>query len=623
MIIKPHGYHAIIASACLVNIAMFAAACANFRTGGIPLTQPLAAVIAMGALYLALTLAATWRLGDPFRFEFRDKQADERAYAAALFTLGGIPLKSLVRVFLTSAAYVVAVVAMKDTIGLRSLNGALLGGFLMTLGMLACSWIFVLVDRLTAKTLLAESLVHYPKDLRDARQQRKSFIIPTFSTLMAAVFAFTNAILTFSKFRRSGGENAIEAYLGSAAISVLFIGVIVALTAIWTSTTALIYRSVIEQLDRLSSAEKDLTHRISISSVDELGTIAGRVNAFCDSLSESIGGLKAAQASLSGFGAAMNRDAGATVSAAARIIATVEDLREKVRNQSTSVEESSSAVEQIAQSIESMEGLISEQAASVTEASASIEEMIGNIGAVSSSIEKMAEQFGALLTAAEEGKTTQADVRSRIDQIAERSESLLEANKVVSAIAAQTNLLAMNAAIEAAHAGEAGMGFSVVADEIRRLAETSSGQSKKIKAELAQVQQAIKEVVVSSQRSETSFQRVAERIGDTDSLVIEVKQAMSEQQEGSAQVLAALKSMNDITSQVRTGSREMSEGNRTVLEETDRLRSATSGITKGMEEMTLVTRNIAEGADKVSSMARATMETIDTMAEAVGCFKTS
>jgi methyl-accepting chemotaxis protein len=464
--------------------------------------------------------------------------------------------------------------------------------------------------------------VRYPHDFREIRQQRKNFIIPSFMTIMTFIFSFALAIILFGDIARNGGSVPLAAAVSAAVLSAFFLGVVVMLVSIWTQTTALIYRSVIAQLDQLSSAEKDLTRRISICSVDELGSIAGMVNYFCDSLSSSMNGLKSAQRRLSGLGTDLDRNADDTAGAVSQISSSVGLVREKAQFQSSSVAESSSAVEQIAKNIESLESLIADQASSVTEASASIEEMISNIGSVTSSIEKMAQQFGSLLTAAEEGRTTQATSRSNIEQISKRSEALLEANKAIAAIASKTNLLAMNAAIEAAHAGDAGRGFSVVADEIRHLAETSAAQSKTIRGELAQVQKSIEEVVASSKNSEDSFVRVSERIGETDALVREVHQAMVEQKEGSAQVLDALKSMNEITSQVKTGSQEMSSGNKTVLEEIERLRGATAEIRASMEEMATGASGIAESAHKVSGMAKGTKETIQTMDEAIGCFKT-
>ncbi len=210
----------------------------------------------------------------------------------------------------------------------------------------------------------------------------------------------------------------------------------------------------------------------------------------------------------------------------------------------------------------------------------------------------------------------------KIELITERSVTLLEANKVISAIASQTNLLAMNAAIEAAHAGDTGRGFSVVADEIRKLAETSAEQSKTIRSEINLVQQAISEVVAASKESENAFSRVSERIAQTDSIVREVQHAMLEQREGSGQILSALKGMNEITLQVQTSSREMGTGNKAILAEITRLRESTTEIQQNIQQVSSGVAQIENDTRSVSDMAERTVETIHVMEEAVEHFKT-
>ncbi|HPB66041.1 MAG TPA: methyl-accepting chemotaxis protein, partial [Spirochaetales bacterium] len=204
---------------------------------------------------------------------------------------------------------------------------------------------------------------------------------------------------------------------------------------------------------------------------------------------------------------------------------------------------------------------------------------------ISSSIDTMADRFKDLLRSADDGKRTQETARERIQLIVDRSKSLLEANTVIATIASQTNLLAMNAAIEAAHAGDMGKGFAVVADEIRRLAETSAIQSKAITSDLGAVQAVIESVVVSSNESTESFSTVASRIVGLDSLVHQVDLAMAEQKAGTSKVLEALQSMNEITHQVKSGSAEMSAGNGIVLSEISRLQDSTRQIIASVEDM--------------------------------------
>ncbi len=376
-----------------------------------------------------------------------------------------------------------------------------------------------------------------------------------------------------------------------------------------------------EGFKTLAQGDADLTVRVNVHSSDEVGDLVRDFNAFIDKLREIVGSLKQSQAEMARIGTELSSSVVDTERMVGGISDSVKEVYERTRSQGASVAESSSAVEQIAKNIESLDRLIVDQASSITEASSSIEEMVGNNGAIGTSIDRMAQSFASLLKDAEQGKALQTLSSEKIKLIAERSHTLLEANGVIAGIASQTNLLAMNAAIEAAHAGEAGKGFSVVADEIRRLAETSAEQSRSITAELTTVQAAITEMVKTSEDSEKSFDQVGAKIQETDKLVREIRQAMDEQQEGSRQILEALRTMNDVTSEVRQGSSEMTNGNATLLAEMGKLRSLSQDIEESIDMVSKASEEIRQNAQKVASMAEGTRKTIQSMEQVIGRFK--
>jgi methyl-accepting chemotaxis protein len=354
----------------------------------------------------------------------------------------------------------------------------------------------------------------------------------------------------------------------------------------------------------IASGNADLTRRIEVKSNNEIGAVVSGFNKFSEKMQTIVTELKHSRDILATIGEDLHADTQDTATAITQILADIDIVSSHITNQSAGVEETAGAVNEIASNIASLERMIESQSAGVTQASAAVEEMIGNINSVNISAEKMAGSFATLEQNARDGSEKQLDVNKRIEQIEKESEMLQEANTVIANIATQTNLLAMNAAIEAAHAGESGKGFSVVSDEIRKLSETSSAQSKTIGIQLKKIKESITGVVTASEESSKAFNAVSEGIKDTDELVRQIKNAMEEQKEGSKQITETLHSMNDSTTEVRTASTEMSAGNKAILDEVKSLQEATAGMKDSMAEM-------SAGAKKINETGKALMEVAD------------
>ena len=233
----------------------------------------------------------------------------------------------------------------------------------------------------------------------------------------------------------------------------------------------------------------------------------------------------------------------------------------------------------------------------------------------------MKKSFNDLTTTVSEGQRKLSTVDENVKAISDQSKMLVDANNIISKISKQTNLLAMNAAIEAAHAGEAGKGFSVVADEIRKLAETSAQQSKRISAELADITDSIEAVVVSSGESNEAFNDIVSSIGDTNLLIQKIQDAMELQNEASKQVLASLNGMQNQTIQVDEKSKTLVENLEQVNLEMDNVTQISSTIFGSMDEMAHGSTEINTAAQKVSEMAIQTRENIESMTNLLGQFK--
>ena len=483
---------------------------------------------------------------------------------------------------------------------------------MLCFGILMGTLIYIAGDALVSRTLASHKLTEYPRELRENRQELKAFIIPVAFGLVSQPYGYAIGLLSTG---RAGNIMTVLIPFGLYSISVIFMCLSLKKNA------SSLYSSVIKQLENLSSDRKDLTQRILVNSVDELGTITGMVNTFSEHLGSGIQDIKDGQKKLSGVGNRLEGNASGMAASISQITSASGQVLTKTQSQYESVDNSSRAIQKITGNIKSLDESINTQATSMSLASAAVEQMVGNISSISLVTEKMASQFKTVGEAAEKGAVIQQESGTRIHEIVEQSRALQNTNRIIAAIAAQTNLLAMNAAIEAAHAGTAGRGFSVVADEIRKLAENSSEESRKISTELNQIIGTIEYIVSFAQVTQNAFREVSERINETEKLVLEVNNAIREQKTGAGQVMDSLRVMNEITVRVREGSREMDQGSEFMLQEINTLHESSKEISVRMEEMSAGINDINTSAKEVSDLAGEVHNSIDKISQIADGFE--
>ena len=220
-----------------------------------------------------------------------------------------------------------------------------------------------------------------------------------------------------------------------------------------------------------------------------------------------------------------------------------------------------------------------------------------------------------------QGKAGVKNANEVAGEIAKRSGDLLEAGEVIQNVASQTNLLAMNAAIEAAHAGESGKGFAVVADEIRKLAEESSIQGKKIAAVIKESLQIIRKLTEVEDTTEQTFAQVytlVDKISEHESHILE---AMQQQENGSKKIITTITDINDITNDIKIKAREMFDDGIRTTEEMKSLNTLTVAITNKMHEMTNSVLHINDAIQEVHEVTQKNTQNIQQVVQAVDTFK--
>ncbi len=353
----------------------------------------------------------------------------------------------------------------------------------------------------------------------------------------------------------------------------------------------------------------------------EIGSLVNNINQFRETTRALLGDMaSSAQDSVKTAGLLKNNLESATGNVG-EIAKNIDMVLCEMGNQSAGVDESNASVNQIVSRIRDLNESIENQSTSVNQSSAAVDEMVANINSVTTILEKNTEAVNRLGLASDEGRGRVQHAAQVSKEVLEQSAGLMEASKIIQTIASQTNLLAMNAAIESAHAGVAGRGFAVVADEIRKLAEQSNKQGKAINSNLKTLSESIGQITTSIAGVQQQFDVIYELAQAVRSQELVVKNAMDEQNEGNKQVLEAMKSINDSTLTVKDSSAEMLVGADQVVKEMKVLADVTRRITESMQTMSRSVESISSSVKEVQVSSNQNQHDTEELAGKIGTFK--
>lgn len=374
----------------------------------------------------------------------------------------------------------------------------------------------------------------------------------------------------------------------------------------------------------VSELEKsgNLSGRINITTADEVGVLISNQNELMEKLTGTINVLKKETNKVNDSAQVLTESSSKSLVALESVKQSVYAIESEDKKTNEIISSTYSDIESLKGNAMKVEELVVGQSLSIEQASNSIHEMVNSIANISDITKKADEVSEKLRVTSHSGSQSIKTAEEAIKLIQESSEAVHNAVLIIKKISGQTNLLAMNASIEAAHAGEFGQGFAVVADEVRTLAANSAKNVQTVNDYISDMAEKIENGVQAMQDAKQAFEVIDSGVEETADIVRSIAHAVDIQREGTEETLSATQEVVNSISSIKELASLQRMHTDNVYENTKNIVSSSQAITEALKQTSQAAVNLNEILSDVDKCAADNTSSIQKMKSQIEVFKT-
>ncbi len=366
---------------------------------------------------------------------------------------------------------------------------------------------------------------------------------------------------------------------------------------------------------------RDLTVRSGIKGKTEISELSHALDAMAGEFDNLLAEIKKTSQNVDDSNNDLSSAVEESVSAVREMVASIDSVNNSLEKEKSVIQKNVSIVEEQREGTKTIVHLVEEQTGAIEHSSASIEEMSASIGEVTKSTAQAKSLGTELSTTANSGWEKVEAVIKAIDDIGNAAEHIQESVIGIRKIASTTNLLSMNASIEAAHAGAAGKGFAVVAEEINKLAESSAEEANLIKHQMSETMSFIKSGTLLSHEVGNAFKDILSNIQGTVEIIMNIANAMDEQSSASKEIMFTMNDLVELTRKIKETTEAEDSSSKNLISTIKDLENLSMEILNASNEQKIGGNELLVALDMLQEVSVKNKESIIILDENVQKFK--